>query len=314
MKAITLFGGKFTGTQEIAQLISSRLGFKMIRDQEIIEMTAKEYPMSERQIQKGIYHKPPYRENFSRKKKQMIAALKNTLVRLVEKEPAVYCGFIAQLLPPDLSVRVLVTSDMQQRSEKIFRDEGITGENACKHIRKEDRRFFSWTRYLKEEGLWEASAFDVAIPSDSMQREQSLKLILQALEEKTQSEEKIAIQNFRLAVQVESALTQKGLNVGISVKDQHVDLTVNNPVTLLSRFKKKLKQTVTKIPDVREVKIHVGSHFHRVDIWRRHQFQLHSQSVQEQIEKEYAQIHQRISENRSPSIERKIENHQRLWT
>ena len=316
MKAITLFGGEFTGIRQIGQLAASKLGYRMIQDRELIKLTAQKHPVSVEQIKKSIYRKPPFRGNYSRKKARTIAALKNTLVDLMEKEPAVYCGFIGQLIPSSLALRVLVAAGSPHRADQAFRNEGLAGKTALRRIRKGDRDFFGWTRYLQEEGLWDAAAFDVTIFSDNMHRDQSLKLILRALDDRSshQAEKDAAADNFKLAARVESTLAQKGFRVGVSVMDRRVELTIRNPVTFLSRFEKKLKQTISGIPDIQKVQIHVGSRFYQANICRGPDFHLPYKLRHERIEKEYARIYSKMAEGHSISIKNRAENHQRLWT
>lgn len=315
MKAITFFSEKFTGTRKIAQMAAAKLEGRLIQDAELIETTSKQYRIPIDLINKSIFVAPPFSESFSRKKAQVIAALKNTIAETMKTGPHVYCGFLSQLIPHDLAMRVMVTAGKPQRIEKIFRDEGLTGNDAERWIQRSDRSFFVWTRYLQEEDNWETSEFDIALSSDSVSSEHSIDRIWKEFEAKA-DEKPVASSNifdFKLAALVEYAMAEKGIHVAVAVKDKCVDLTIRKPVLMLSRFEKKLKRIGMAVPAVQQVAVHVGSRFFQADIWRKHNFRIPSSRVYEQIEKTYALIHEEVSENGAFSGERLVEIQPRLW-
>ena len=76
MKAITFFGGAYTGSDQLAEKTASALGCRIIRDNDIIEKTSKAHMLEASDIEKSIYADPPFPERFSPGKAKCISAVK----------------------------------------------------------------------------------------------------------------------------------------------------------------------------------------------------------------------------------------------
>jgi len=311
MKSVTIFSSAFSGSEKIAHMTSAAIGCKWIRDSEIIELVHKKAGIKQDILHKTINCSPPLRNQFTHKKNQVITNIKMILSEIISKEPVVLCGFLGQLIPRQLSMKVLINAGSSFRAQQFLRETGISGGNATKQLRMHDKQLFTWIRYLKEKSIWNESDYDVIIPSDHMTVDESVALITKAFAENSSKNED-ALHDFHLETKIESLLNQKKHDIGVSVKNGIVDLIINNKVLMLNRFEKKLIKMASAIPGVQSVKTQIGKHFHRSDMVCKHEFHRHETPVYDHIEKEYNLLYQEAKQNRAENeiIE---ESHQEIW-
>ncbi|MCP4110126.1 MAG: cytidylate kinase-like family protein [Desulfobacteraceae bacterium] len=314
MKAITFFGGIYTGAEQLAGKTASALGCRVIHDRELIEKTSETHMLKVSDIEKSIYSDPPFPERFSPGRAKCIAAVKSVLAEELKMEAAVFSGFLGELIPPEMALHVLVTSGSDYRSRQIFREKGIAGEHAADRIRQEDEGFFRWTHYLEETEQWNMSECHAIVASDHMNHVDVIEEIARAVEEKKQdtATENAGVEDFALAAKVASVMAEKRHPVAVSAHNAQVELTILNHVLMLSRYEKKLAAIASAVPGVQEVRTSVGPHFYKADVYRKWEFALSSKALFRSIEKKYENVRQQIPGNRLPFTEKRPENHMTL--
>lgn len=313
MKAITFFGGAYTGSDQLADKTASALGCRIIHDNDLIEKTGKTHMLEASNIEKSIFADPPFPERFSSGKANCIAAVKSVIAEELKMGAAVFSGFLGELIPPEMALHVLVTSGNDYRFRQIFREKGIAGENAADQIRKEDESFFRWTHYLEETEQWKMSDCHATVASDHMSDDDVINEIVRAVEIKNQYQaEDSGVEDFALAAKVASVMAEKGHAVSVSAHNAQVDITILKYALMLSWHEKKLTDIASAIPGVQEVHTKIGHHFYKADIYRKCEFALSSKALLKSIEKKYESVREQISGNRIPFIEKRLGNHMNL--
>jgi len=97
------------------------------------------------------------------------------------------------------------------------------------------------------------------------------------------------MEDFLLSAGVEVALAEEGHNVGVSVDNGSVTLTINKHVLMLSRLEEELKSTAGKVPGVRKIETKVGKDFYQTDVYRKFDFELPSKVLLVDDEREFVQ-------------------------
>jgi CheY-like chemotaxis protein len=102
-------------------------------------------------------------------------------------------------------------------------------------------------------------------------------------------ESRQAVEDFRLAAQVEVALAKEGHSLQVEAENGAVFLTINKHVLMLSRLEEELKSIAGKLPGVRSLETRVGKNFHQADVYRRYDFELPSKVLLVDDEREFVQ-------------------------
>ncbi|RLC21858.1 MAG: hypothetical protein DRI57_01335 [Deltaproteobacteria bacterium] len=301
MKAITFFGGAYSGADQLAEKTASTMGCRLIHDKYLIEKTSETHKMKISDIEKSIYAAPPFPERFSYKKARCIAAVKSVLAEEIRTGAAVFSGFLGELIPHNMALHVLVTSGSDHSLQQAFREEGIAGDHAAEGIRHKNEAFYQWTHYLEEAEDWNPST---VVASDRMALSEVIEEIVRGIEEKKEARTD-AVEDFALSAKIASVMAEKGYPVTVSAQDGRADLTILNHVVMLSWHEKKLAAMASAVSGVREVRTRVGRHFYQNDIYRRCEFALSSKSIFRSIEKQYEEIYRKVSGNPVPFIEKR---------
>lgn len=301
MKAITFFGGAYSGADQLAEKTASTLGCRLIYDKDLIEKASETYNMKVSDIQKSIYADPNIPERFSHGKAKCMATMKSLLAEEMKKGAAVFSGFLGELIPQNMALHVLVTSGSDNSLQQVFREKGVVGEQATETIRQQNESFYRWTHYLEEAEDWNPS---VVVASDKMALSEVIGEIVRGVEEKKE-DQTAAVEDFALSARVASVMAEKGYPVAVSAQDGRTEVTILKYVLMLSRYKKKLIAAASAVPGVREVSTRIGRHFYRTDIYRRCEFALSSKAVFRSIEKRYEEIYRNVSGNQIPLVERR---------
>ena len=304
MKAVTFFGGAYSGANKLAEQTASVLGCKFIQDDDLIEKVAQEYELSISDLKKSIYAKPSIPIWYSFKSERCIAALKVALADEMKRGTVVISGFLGELVPSDVALHVLVMAGSDYRLQRIFRKDGFAGKQLAKVISKLDQQFYQWSDYLKKMGSWNLVNNRLVVRSDHMEFSSVIKKITSVVEKRSANEKsgEKALNDFALAAKVSGVMADNKIPVSVSVRDACVKLTIIKPVLMLNRYKKKLVGIALDIPGVRDVRTRLGLYFHRSDIVSKFEFTLSTEWSLKAVEREYSEIKSKIAGYRSPMI------------
>jgi two-component system response regulator CpxR len=295
MSVITVFSGTFCRKEVIIQKLVESTGYKLLTDRDIVSEASKFSGLAKNKIERAFTAKTSVFNKFTHERERSIAYLRFALAQTLSGDDFVISGFSGQLIPKEVghALRVCVIAEMKSRVSTAIQDQGLLKNEAVKLIRKQDEDSASWGHTLFDNNdPWDASLYDIVIPSDKINTEDAIALIKESLAkdavQPTDSSRK-AVEDFLLASRVEVALVRQGHNVGVGARDGTVTLTINKHVLLLSRLEGELKSIAEKIPGVRSVETKVGPGFHQTDIYRRFDFEMPSKILLVDDEREFVQ-------------------------
>ncbi len=279
MSVITIFNGVFCKNEPVLKKIMETTGYKIITDNVIVSEAARISGMSENKIKNAFSSKPSVFNKFTHEKERAIAWIRLSLAQLLLKDNLLIEGFCSQLIPKEIShvLRICFIADMKFRVSAA-KETGKSEKEATNFIHGNDEDRAAWVYHIfKIRDPWEASLYDIIIPTDKMNMDDAVALIERNLRSEvikaTDSSKKAAL-DFILAADVEVALAKEGHSVEVAARDGFVTLTINKHVLLLSRLEEELKSITEKIPGVQSVETRVGKGYHQADIYRKYDFEI----------------------------------------
>ncbi len=295
MPVITLFGGIFCREEDVTKELCKRIGYSLLGDADVLAEASKLSGMSAQKMGKAFSAKTSVFNKFTHEKERSLAYLRLTLAQMLSDDRFVLQGFTGHLIPKAVShvLRVCLIADLAFRSSSALQERAISESEAVKLIRKHDEDRAAWVFSLFQiNDPWDASLYDMVIPTDKMAAEEMVDLITVNLEKEVirpTKRSKKAVEGFLLAASVEVALAKEGHQVGVTADEGAVTLTISKHVLMLSRLEEELKSIAVQVPGVASVTTRVGPDFHKADIYRKHDFELPSKVLLVDDEREFVQ-------------------------
>jgi len=289
MSVITFFGRKYTGTGQLAEKAAEILGYRVVCDREVIEAAAREYGLKEKDIEISIYDSPPLQELFTPAKARCIAAVKSILAREVDRGQVIFSGFLGELIPLDIGLHLLVTASDRFRLRRLRGLEGNESARASDQLSLSDEAFLRWSLYLNHAENRQTGDYDGVVNVSRTGQSELIRLISEAAEKKGQEKDPKA---FRLAARVSRVMAEKGHPVAVSASGDRVDLRVNKPVMMLSRYGKKLSTLARSVNGVGKVRTQPGCY--RADICSGHEFNTPMHVAWQPIKQAYEQLYAQV--------------------
>lgn len=295
MSVITVFSGAFCGKEPVIQKMIEKTGYRLFTDADIVSEAGKLSAMSESKIKSAFSAKTSVFNKFTHEKERSVAWLRLAAARLLSQDNLLIEGFAAQMIPSDIShaLRICLIADMKSRISSAVRELKLSEKEAAALVRRQDEDTAVWVNMLYRLGdPWDASLYDMVIPTDKTPPDQIAELIEGNLRSEvirpTESSKK-AVQDFVLAANVEVALAKEGHSAGVTSRDGSVTLIINKHVLMLSRLEEDLKSVANKVPGVKSVETRVGKGYHQTDIYRKYDFEIPSKVLLVDDEREFVQ-------------------------
>lgn len=116
MAIISIFSGKYSGAAEIVKKLEENHGYKLIRDNEVIEAAALKFNENKDIYEKAFFNPPSVFNSFTREKEKAMAELKVAISELLDDNQVFY-GFSSLLIPRKINhvVKILTIADQQYR-------------------------------------------------------------------------------------------------------------------------------------------------------------------------------------------------------
>ncbi len=295
MSIITLFSGTFCNAEAVAQTLQQRTGYRLIADADIVAMAGSLSGIPIPKIERAFSAQPSVFNKFTRERERNVAHLRLALAHMLQQDDLLIDGFAGQLIPRSIShvLKVCLIADLKARTQTAVQAMEVTGAEAVKLIRKQDEDRAAWMQFVwNANDPWDAELYDMVLPTDKMGLEETVAAVVEnagAAVVRQTPRSRQAIEDFKLAAQVEIALVKEGHNVSVAAQDGAVNLTIDKHVLMLGRLENELKTVAARVPGVRSVQTKVGPGFYQADIYRRHDFNVPSKILLVDDEREFVQ-------------------------
>ena len=295
MSVITVFSGTYCREEAVVQGLASKTGFECVSDMEIVQKAGASSDLGESKIARAFSSKTSVFQKFTHEKERSIAYLKLALAQRLSKDGILVHGFVTHLIPKSIThvLRVCLIADIKSRVALALKDQGMSEKEAAKLIHRHDEDRAAWVQYLSDDrDPWSPALYDMVIPMDKTGLDDAISLIAKHASAellKPSPASQKAMEDFLLSARVEAALAEEGHNVGVSVEDGSVTLTINKHVLMLSRLEEELKSIAGRVPGVRKIETKVGKDFYQTDVYRKFNFELPSKVLLVDDEREFVQ-------------------------
>ena len=276
MPSITLFHGNFVHSKDICSRTAEILGYQVVYDPDLIRAAGERFAIAENKIARAVYEKPSAFDKFTHEKARCVAYLKSVMATDLAEENKIYYGFLGHLIPASVShvLKVCLVADRPARIAAAGAT-GMSGKAAGKAIIKHDESCAFWTDHLFQKDPWDASLYDIILPTDKKSTDECAEIISGSVKNDillSSDSSRQAVANFVLAARVELALALDGHSVSVGADQGRVTVVIEKNVIMLARLEDELKQIALSVEGVKEVFTKVGPNFYRNDVYRRYDF------------------------------------------
>jgi two-component system response regulator CpxR len=295
MSVITVFSGTYCREEAVVQGLASKTGFEPVSDTEIVQKAGESSDLGESKIARAFSSKKSVFQKFTHEKERSIAYMKFALAQRLSKDGIVVHGLVTHMIPKTIThvLRVCLIADIRSRVSLAVKEQGMSEKEAAKLIHRHDEERAAWVQYLSgSSDPWSPALYDLVVPMDKTGADETVSLISKHASTsvlKPNAASRKAMEDFLLSARVEVSLAEEGHNVGVSVENGCVTLTINKHVLMLSRLEEELKSIAGKVPGVREVETKVGKDFYQTDVYRKFNFELPSKVLLVDDEREFVQ-------------------------
>lgn len=295
MSIITLYSGIFCNEESVIQDILESTGYTRINDDKFVQIASELSGMPEKKISRAFSSKTSVFNKFTMEKERSIAYLRLAASQLISDENLLLSGYAGKLIPKTVThvLSVCLIGKSSFRAIIAKEQENLDDNDPEQIILEDDQHRSEWIRQLfSVSDPWDPDLYDIVIPMDSTPPAEASALIQQNLlnDSLRSSPDSIAALNdFKLAANVEVALVDAGHKVDVNSKNGDITLTINQQVLMLSRLENELKSIVDRIPGVASVKTEINEQHHESPVYRRYNFEMPSKVLLVDDEREFVQ-------------------------
>lgn len=296
MSVIGMFSSVFCKAEHVADQVHASTGLKALSDEDIVSAAHNLSGIAVEKIRRAFAAKTSLFNKFTHEKEASIAYLRLALANLMTKDSLIISGFVVHLIPAAIShlLRVALIADMDYRLAVAAETEGLAEKEAVRRFRNHDENCAAWVDFLyhKTVECWDPKLYDLVIPMNKTTVEQASALIEENILKdvvRTTTASRQAVEDFRLAAQVEVTLVEEGHDVEVTARNGAVTLSIHKRVLLLSRLEDELRSIASKVYGVASVAVKVGHDNNRESIYRKHDFSLPDRVLLVDDERELAQ-------------------------
>ncbi len=295
MSIISLFSGSFCRAEEIVHSLVERTGYEHVTDDDIVRQASELSGVSGEKLSRPFSVKTSVFSGFTGERERSVSHLRYAVAERIHGDGLLFDGFCGQLIPKSVShaLRVCLIADLPSRVGRASVGGGMRSKEAAKLIRQQDEKKAAWVQaVVGSTDPWDPDLYDVLIPTDKIERQTAVDLVVQNLSkdviQPTPSSNQ-AVKDFLIAARTEKTLAEQGHFVGVECTEGAVTLTINKNVLMLSRLEEELKAIAAPVEGVRSVETKVGKDFYKPDIYRKMDFEKPSRVLLVDDEREFVQ-------------------------
>jgi len=294
MPIISIFSGGFCQEDPIITEVMARTGYRLISDDDIVAQASRRSSMPPGKLTRAFSSKTSVFNKFTLEKERSLAYIRLAVADLIAADNALITCFAGLLIPAAIShiLRTCLIAPIAYRTAAA-EQLGLSEKEATRLVQRREEDCACWIDFLFSNGdPWDPILYDIVIPVDKMPPQDAAALIADnAARDIIQptADSKQALENFRLAAEIEAALVEKGHTVEVSAKNGAITLTINKHVLRLNRLQEELKSIAEPIAGVKSVETKTGRDFHKSDIYRKYDFEMPSKVLLVDDEREFVQ-------------------------
>jgi cytidylate kinase len=231
MAIVTISRGTLSGGEALAECLAGRLGVPAI-SREVIRDAASRYGIAETLLDQQLQRVPGLiqrRFGGNDERRMYLLAIQTALAERAQEGDFIYHGHAGHLLLKALPgvFKVRLIAPMEYRIRMVRERQGLSEEEAVKHIEQVDKNRAVWTKFLYNVDWLEPSLYDIVVNLEYLSMDTACSMIergVQQPEYQDKPERKKVIDECALACRIQLRLAQddrtKGMHIDVEVFDQ----------------------------------------------------------------------------------------------
>jgi len=210
MAIITISRGSASGGLLLAEGLAVRLGYDIVRREDIIQEAAR-CGVPEEKLEKALLEPPGFWDRFSHDRRRYLIFIQEALCERALRDSIVYIGNAGHLLLAGIShvLCIRLIAPLAFRVQMLVDRQGMAPAEAVSYIENVDRQRRDWTRLLYGVDALDPQLYDLTINLKTMTVESAVELAAAtALRQEfaASDESRRAMANLAMATRVRAAL------------------------------------------------------------------------------------------------------------
>jgi cytidylate kinase len=260
MAVITISRGSFTGGKILAECLATRLGYRCI-DRDVIVERAAAYGASQEELRDAMEKPPSFWDRFKHKKYVYLTLIQAALTEEVRGGKAVYHGHAGHLLLRGVShvLRARIIAPMEFRLATIQDRLKLDRAEAMAYTVRMDQDRAKWTQYLYGVNWGDPTLYDVVLNLEYMDIQEACETITTMANLKcfTETPESLAaMEDLALASKVRANLVCNAatLDLELDVSARGGVVTIRGKLRNQGQFEQ-IREMAWKVPGVERLEM-----------------------------------------------------------
>lgn len=233
MSIIAISRGTFSGGEALAKAVASRLGYRCLSREVILE-AAWGYGVPADEMIRAMEKRPHLWERLAGERAVHLTLMRAALCEHARGGNLVYHGHVGHLLLPGIThvIRVRVIADMEYRIQAAMKQQGLSREAAGAFIEKVDKERREWTRFLFDVDWDDARLYDAVLNLSRVGLATASEIVVRLAgdaEFKPTATSVKALQDLALSSRVSAILATdtrtKGADLTVTADDGHITVS-----------------------------------------------------------------------------------------
>jgi cytidylate kinase len=170
MAIVTISRGTFAGGQQLARMLSDRLGYRIVSREQVFEKTRADYGVTAEQLTEATTRTPSFYDPATRRMRRMVAVVEASFCQLLGEDNVIYHGQVGQILLTGVThaLRVRLIAPRSQRVEWVKRHDKLNDYDASLKVDRIDEERSRWTHFFYEVDWTDPALYDLVVQVDRM--------------------------------------------------------------------------------------------------------------------------------------------------
>ncbi len=260
MPIVTISKGSFSHGEQVADLVSKRLGYSSLSREMLLEESATEYNVPAALLVRAAYDPPSFWERVSGGKDKFVAYVRAALLGHLCRDNVVYHGLAGQYFVEGVShvLTVRIIASCAERAAIVMKRDDVDEATATASINNDDAERRRWSSHLYGIEVADASIYDLVINVDKLSVEEAADIICTTLaldRFKTTPASQQNLADLALAAQIKASLVDLKPRAQVHSTDGDVVIKVREKVVRVDAVAARLKKRASAIPGVKSVRV-----------------------------------------------------------
>ena len=264
MSIITISRGSYSRGKEVAERLSTALGYECISRDVLLE-ASDEFNIPEIKLVRAIHDAPSILDRFTYGKERYIAFFRATFLKRLQKDNLIYHGLaghvFVQKIPHVLKIRIV--ANLEDRIKEEMKREKISAEQARHMLVKDDAERRKWSLALYGLDTWDQRLYDMTLYLDIMGVEDAVSTILHLIGRpcfQTTPKSLELLDDLSLCAQIEAALVREFPKASADAGKGIVYVNIRGSYVDEKRITAKVHRLVEKVAGIKKLNVNIVPH------------------------------------------------------